>query len=404
MDFSLSESLQQQLKWAEQFVQTNIVPIELKVLHSNFTDQKSEIASLQQQVKEQGLWAPHMPLAVGGAGFDLVALGLLSEVLGQSPLGHLIFGCQAPDAGNMELLHHFATPSQQQQWLQPLIAGTMRSCFGMTEPSNAGSNPTLLQTEAKLDGDHWVLNGRKWFTSSADGAGFCIVMAVTDKTAPHHQRASMFLVPTDQPGYQRLRNIPVMGDVGSGYFSHSEIELDNCRIPAENLLGQQGDGFAMAQTRLGPGRIHHCMRWIGVAKRALNELIAYTQQRQISRHAVLSDMQTVQTWAADSAAEIAAARALVLQTAWQVQQLGFKAVRSEVSMIKYFTANVLQTVLDRTVQGMGALGMTDDTIIAFLYRHERAARIYDGPDEVHKNVVAKHLWAEQSNALSSAQS
>jgi len=248
-----------------------------------------------------------------------------------------------------------------------------------------------MSTTAVLDGDEWVLNGHKWFTSSADGAQLCVVMAVTDPNADTHRKASMILVPTQTQGFELVRNIPIMGDTGSGYFSHAEVRLNNCRVSQKNLLGEVGSGFSLAQQRLGPGRIHHCMRWLGICRRALNLMIEYSKSRAINSKQNLSQMQTIQTWIADSAAEIEAARSLVLQTAWQIENKGFKEAKVAVSMIKYFTANVLQQVLDRALQSMGGLGMTDDTIIAFFFRHERAARIYDGPDEVHKMVVAKAL-------------
>ncbi|WMS88297.1 acyl-CoA dehydrogenase family protein [Pleionea litopenaei] len=381
----------QQLQWADQFVKEQLIPIEQEIIHADFASVESRLAELRETVKRQGLWAPHMPESVGGTCQSLEALGRLSEVLGQTPIGHYVFGCQAPDAGNMELLAHFGSTEQQQTWLQPLIEGSIRSCFAMTEPDTAGSNPTLLKTRAELVSDQWVINGRKWFTSSADGADVCIVMAVTDEDAAKHQRASMFIVPKSTPGFKIIRNISVMGEPGSGYFSHSEVEFSDCKVPKNALLGGVGEGFALAQTRLGPGRIHHCMRWLGICRRALNIMIDYANKRQVSNRHNLGDMQTIQNWIAESAAEIEAARCLVLKTAEQIERLGFMKAKTQVSMIKYFTANVLQKVLDRSLQTLGALGMTDDTIIAFFFRHERAARIYDGPDEVHKNLVARSL-------------
>jgi len=391
MNFDIPSELSQQINSAHDFVKAQLFPIEQQILHGDFFAQESQLNQLRIEVKQLGLWAPHMPKNEGGCGDSLMQLALLSEVLGQSPIGHYVFGCQAPDAGNMELLHLFGSSDQKQQWLKPLVSGEIRSCFGMTEPENAGSNPTMMSTTAVLDGDEWVLNGHKWFTSSADGAQLCVVMAVTDPNADTHRKASMILVPTQTQGFELVRNIPIMGDTGSGYFSHAEVRLNNCRVSQKNLLGEIGSGFSLAQQRLGPGRIHHCMRWLGICRRALNLMIEYSKSRAINSKQNLSQMQTIQTWIADSAAEIEAARSLVLQTAWQIENKGFKEAKVAVSMIKYFTANVLQQVLDRALQSMGGLGMTDDTIIAFFFRHERAARIYDGPDEVHKMVVAKAL-------------
>ncbi len=391
MDFSVPETIKSQLAEAKQFVDSELIPIEKSIIHSNFFDVESELAQLRQKVKQMGLWAPHVPAAIGGSGQGLIHLALLSEALGQSPIAHYVFGCQAPDAGNAELLNHFGNDAQKTRWMKPLIDGDIRSCFGMTEPDTAGSNPTLLETTAEMDGNDWVINGKKWFTSSADGSDFCIVMAVTEPEAPKHQRASMIIVPTETKGFELIRNLPIMGEQGSGYFSHAEVEFNQCRVAKENLIGERGRGFALAQTRLGPGRIHHCMRWLGICRRVLNEMINYTKQRSINSSQTLSDMQTIQNWMAESAAEIEAARSLVLQTAWTIEHQGFKAAKAQVSMIKYFTAGVLQRVMDHALQSLGGLGMTDDTIVAYFYRHERAARIYDGPDEVHKGVVAREL-------------
>jgi alkylation response protein AidB-like acyl-CoA dehydrogenase len=391
MNFENPQWLTDQLEQAQAFVDKELIPLEKSILSADFFEVEAQLKSIREKVKTMGLWAPHIPAEIGGCGKGLVQLGLLSEVLGQTPLGHYTFGCQAPDAGNIELLHKFGSEQQKQDWMLPLANGDIRSCFGMTEPETAGSNPTLLEATAVLDNGEWVLNGRKWFTSSADGAQFCIAMVVTGPEEAKHKRASMIIVPTDNPGYKFVRNISIMGEEGSGYYSHAEIAFENCRVPESNLIGEVGSGFTLAQERLGPGRIHHCMRWLGICRRSLNEMIDYVKIRKISSNKNLSDMQTIQHWIAESAAEIEAARTLVLQTAWKIENLGFEAAKNEVSMIKYHTANVMQRVVDRAVQALGGLGMTDDKILAYFYRHERAARIYDGPDEVHKMVVARNL-------------
>ncbi len=391
MNFESPQWLTEQLEQAQAFVDEQLIPLEPSILTADFFEVEPQLKGLREKVKAMGLWAPHIPSSIGGCGKSLVQLGLLSEVLGQTPLGHYTFGCQAPDAGNIELLHKFGTEQQKQDWMLPLAKGDIRSCFGMTEPDTAGSNPTLLEASAVLENGEWVLNGRKWFTSSADGAQFCIAMVVTGPEEAKHKRASMIIVPTDNPGYKFVRNISIMGEEGSGYYSHAEIAFENCRVPESNLIGEVGSGFTLAQERLGPGRIHHCMRWLGICRRSLNEMIDYVKIRKISSNKNLSDMQTIQHWIAESAAEIEAARTLVLQTAWKIENLGFEAAKNEVSMIKYHTANVMQRVVDRAVQALGGLGMTDDKILAYFYRHERAARIYDGPDEVHKMVVARNL-------------
>jgi alkylation response protein AidB-like acyl-CoA dehydrogenase len=246
-----------------------------------------------------------------------------------------------------------------------------------------------MDTVARREGDDWVLDGRKWFASSADGARFAVVVAVTDPEAGRHRRASLFIVPTDTPGYRLTRNLSVMGEVGDGWASHGEVELEGCRVPAASLLGEEGAGFAIAQARLGPGRIHHCMRWIGIAERAFDLLCRRAAERELSPGKPLGFKQSVQGWIADSRAGIDASRLLVLDAAHAVAAEGSRAARGRISLIKYFVAEVMLSVLDRAIQAHGALGITDDTPLAWLYRHERGARIYDGPDEVHKSVVAR---------------
>lgn len=391
MNFEIPEWINNQLAEIQQFMEQKLIPIEKEIIFADFFNVEDRLKQLREEVKQMGLWAPHIPAEIGGCGKSLMQLGLISEVLGQSPLGHYTFGCQAPDAGNIELLHKFGTSDQQKQWMRPLANGDIRSCFGMTEPDTAGSNPTLLEATAELDKGEWVINGKKWFTSSADGAQFCIAMVITGPEEAKHRRASMIIVPTDNPGYKFVRNISIMGEAGSGYYSHAEIAFENCRVPEANLIGEVGSGFTLAQERLGPGRIHHCMRWLGICRRSLNEMIDYVKIRKITSTKSLADMQAIQNWIAESAAEIEAARTLVLQTAWKIENIGFESAKNDVSMIKYHTANVMQRVIDKALQSLGGLGMTDDKILAYFYRHERAARIYDGPDEVHKMVVARNL-------------
>ena len=250
----------------------------------------------------------------------------------------------------------------------------------------------MMGTIAVKDGDDYLINGHKWFTSSADGAAFAIVMAITNPEAESpYQRASQIIVPTNTPGFTLVRNIPVMGEAGEGYFTHGEIIYENCRVPQSNLLGKEGAGFAIAQDRLGPGRIHHCMRWIGICERAFDMMCQYAASRELAPGRPLASRQTVQNWIAESRAEINAARLMVLDTAQKIDHSGAFAARVEISVIKFFVANVLQNVLDRAIQVHGALGLTDDTPLASWFRHERAARIYDGPDEVHKSRVAREI-------------
>jgi alkylation response protein AidB-like acyl-CoA dehydrogenase len=339
-----------------------------------------------------GLSSPHMPKQYGGAGLSLMEFAHLAEELGRSPLGHYVFNCQAPDAGNMEVLAHHGTAAQKERFLKPLVRGEIRSCFGMTEPEHPGSNPAWLGTRARREGDEYVLDGHKWFTSGADGASFCIVMAVTEPESPNpYLRASQIIVPMDTPGFRRVRNIPVAGEAGEGWASHSEVLLENCRVPVDNRLGEEGMGFVIAQHRLGPGRIHHCMRWLGICERAFDLMCERAASRELSPGKPLGTRQMVQEWIADSRAEINAARLMVLHAAWKMEKDGATEARDEISTIKFYAANVLQRVLDRSIQTHGAMGLTDATPLAYWWGHERGARIYDGADEVHKSSLARRI-------------
>lgn len=391
MDFSVADDLRERLAEIRQFVDSELTPLEPVLLAGDWLGLESALEEKRRAVRSRGWWAPNLPRQAGGTGADLVELGLISEQLGRSPTGHVTFGCQAPDAGNAELLLLHGTAEQKSRYLEPLAAGEIRSCFCMTEPEFAGSNPVEMGTLARREADEYVIDGHKWFATAADGADFAVVMAVTNPDAPPHRRASMILVDCDHPGFELVRNIPVMGHRGRGYFTHGEVRLSDCRVPVSQRLGEEGAGFIMAQERLGPGRIHHCMRWLGICRRAIEIMCDYALARKLSADRRLADQQIVQAWIAESAGELEAARALVLKAAWTIEQQGFKAARDEISMIKFITANTLQRIVDRAVQIHGALGVTDDTVLSFWYREERAARIYDGPDEVHKLAVARHL-------------
>lgn len=374
----------------QDFVESSLFSLEDSFFeHGSFKALLPKLNELRSEVKALGWWAPHMPIEVGGMGLSLVELAKMGEILGQSPLGHYVFGCQAPDAGNMEVLHQFGSPEQQSEFLKPLVAGRIRSCFSMTEPDFAGSNPVNLGTTAIRDGDHYVINGHKWFTTGADGASFAIVMAVTNPNEQKHLRASQIIVPLDLNGVERVRNISIMGENGEDWFSHSEMRYTNVRVPVSNRIGGEGFGFMIAQKRLGPGRIHHCMRWIGICERALSLMCRRAATRELDIGVHLSDKQTIQNWIAESRAEINASRLLVMQAAQTIDKAGSSAARKEVSIIKFFVADVLHRILDRAIQTHGALGITDETPLSFWYRHERGARIYDGPDEVHKARVAR---------------
>jgi acyl-CoA dehydrogenase len=392
IEASSTRSLSRTLDAIRSFVDEELIPLERRFLQQPFRELLPELQWKRQRVKELGLWAPHLAPEDGGMGLPLAEFGRVSEALGRSPLGHYVFNCQAPDIGNMELLHAHASAELKERWLGPLMRGEIRSCFAMTEPEHAGSNPVHLSATAVRDGDEYVIDGHKWFTSSADGAAFAVVMAVTNPDAPGpHARASQILVPTDTAGYRIVRNLPVMGDVGEDYFSHAEVVFEGCRVPVTNRIGAEGAGFRLAQERLGPGRIHHCMRWIGIAERAFELTCRHAATRELAPGVPLATQQVVQHWIADSRAEIDAARLLTLAAAERIDREGAPAARVEISTIKFFVAGVLQRVLDRAIQVHGGLGMTDDTPLAFWFRHERAARIYDGPDEVHRSVVARHV-------------
>ncbi|HEX5195301.1 MAG TPA: acyl-CoA dehydrogenase family protein [Solirubrobacteraceae bacterium] len=387
-DFETEPEFERQLEWMREFVRDKIYPLEtLELDHATF---RRIAAPLRDQVKERGLWAAHLGPELGGQGFGQVKLGLMHEILGACEFAPPVFGNQAPDSGNAELLAIAATPEQRERWLEPLLDGRLLSAFSMTE-QGTGSDPTQFQTTARLDGDEWVINGRKWFISNADRSDFHLVMAVTDPDADRPRRASMIIVPSDTPGID-LRAIGSMNDPYPVPSMHTQAEVSyvDVRVGRENLLGARGQAFALAQRRLGPGRIHHCMRWVGVCRRAFDALC----ERAVSRSthgSSLSDRQTVQNWVADSAAAIESARLLTLYAAWKIDRLGVDAARTEIAMIKYHGAPVMHDVIDRAIQIYGSLGYSTDLPLEHLYRWARAARIYDGPDEVHRTTVARRI-------------
>jgi alkylation response protein AidB-like acyl-CoA dehydrogenase len=373
------------------FLDERALPLESAYLTLPYREVEPRLNELRGEVKRRGLWAPHLPVALGGRGLSLTEFAHVSALLGETPIGHYLFNAQAPDIGNCELLHTHGSVGQKAEWLEPLARGEIRSCFAMTEPEFAGSNPVWLASTARRDGNEYVIDGHKWFASSADGAAFTIVMAVTAPDAKPHERASQIIVPMNTPGLALVRNIPVMGHAGSGHSSHGELRFEGVRVPVANRIGAEGEGFALAQERLGPGRVHHCMRWLGICERAFRLMCAHAVRRELSPGHPLGEQEAVQHWIAESRAEIDAARLLVLDTAQQIEARGAHAARDRISLIKFHVAGVLQRVLDRALQVHGALGMTDYTPLAFWYRHERGARIYDGPDEVHKTAVARRI-------------
>lgn len=389
-DFSTDPEFQEHLDWMDALVREEIWPME--TLGLSFAQLQQAMAPLQERVKERGLWAAHLDEDLGGQGFGQVKLGLMHEVLGTTPLAPFAFGNAAPDSGNSEIIAMAGTPEQKDRYLYPLLAGDLKSCFSMTEPG-AGSDPTLLTTRAVLDGDEWVIDGHKWFSSNASIADFLVVMAVTDPDARAHQRASMFLVPTDTPGVEILRDVPTMEhpwEEFGAYGGHAEVLYRGVRVPKDALLGPQGAGFMIAQHRLVPGRIHHCMRWLGVSRRAFDMLCERATYRR-AFGSTLGEKQTVRNWIADSAIERKAARLMTMQAAWKMDTEGASAARTDVAMIKVYGAQVLHNVIDRALQAHGSLGYSTDMPLEAMYRFARAARIYDGPDEVHRESIARQF-------------
>lgn len=394
MNFSISEKMQDLLARIRDFVQSELYPLEQEFLLNGFGHMEAQFQEKRVSVKRLGLWLPQIEKEHGGLGLSLLEHGLVSAELGKSPIGHFCFNCQAPDAGNMEILIKYGSDQQKANFLHPLLNGDIRSCFSMTEPEFPGSNPTWMGTMAEKDGDDYVINGHKWFTTAADGATFSILMAVTNPEQAPHMRASQIIVPMDTPGLKVECNTPCMGHRGEGWVSHSEISYTDCRVPRANLLGPEGAGFLIAQERLGPGRIHHCMRWIGISERAYELLCTRAANREVAPGKPLGTRQIVQAWIAECRAEIDAARLMVLRAAWTIDNEGAKAARDQISLIKFYTANVMMNVLDKAIQAHGALGITDYTPLAAWWRNERAGRIYDGADEVHKVSFAKRALRE----------
>ncbi|MCK9518408.1 MAG: acyl-CoA dehydrogenase family protein [Dehalococcoidia bacterium] len=379
---ALSPETIERRKVVSDFMEQHIYPNE-NLLGKGGPEAEALMKELQAKTKAMGYWAPHLPKEAGGMGIGFLPYAYLNEIIGRSAVAPRAFGSQAPDSGNAEILHQFGSPELKEKYLKPLVNGDIRSCFSMTEPAVSGADPTGLQTTAVREGDEWVINGRKWFSSGAVGASFAIVMARTDPDAPPHQSFSQIVVPTDTPGFIIERQPEVWGDPNS---NHPVIHYDNVRVPVTNLLGPEGSGFRLSQKRLGPGRIHHCMRALGQAQRAFDLMC----QRAITREAfgsTLAEKQTVQNWIADGLANIQAARLLTMQAAHKIDT-GDEA-RVEVSVIKFFVVNVACKVIDDAIQVYGAMGVTSDTPLQSMYKAARILRIADGPDEVHRMVVAR---------------
>jgi len=377
----------ERLEQVRRFMRERVLPNEhVFELENDASD--ALVAELRDEVRGLGLWAPHVPPEAGGTGTGFLDYAYLNEQIGLTIWGQLIFGCQAPDAGNAEILHLFGTDEQKERWLFPLVAGDIRSFFSMTEPEVPGSDPTTLRTRAVRNGDDWVINGHKWFSSGAEGAAFGIVMAVTDPGAAPHARASQIIVPADTPGVEVVRPVPVLGHAGRGWSTHCEVRYTDVRVPIANTLGAEGAGFRIAQKRLGPGRIHHVMRWLAQMQRAFDLMCRYSLERE-SFGEPLAQKQTVQNWIADSYVEIQACRLMTLDAAHKID--AGNDARVEISAIKFYAARVLNEVIDRAIQVHGARGLTDETPLANMALQARGGRIYDGPDEVHRQVVAKRI-------------
>jgi acyl-CoA dehydrogenase len=405
MDFELGGRIEELRDRVRAFMDEHVYPLELEAMRAldeevaPGTPYPDVLVEIRARARDEGLWNLFMPDERYGAGLGNWEYGVLCEEMGRSPaVAPMAFNCSAPDTGNMEILAEHGTDQQREQWLQGLLDGQIRSCFSMTEPEVSGSDPTTLQTRAELDGDEWVIDGHKWFTSGAVGAAVAIVMCVTDPDAHPYARASMILVPTDNPGFDLVRPVSVMGH--SGGPGHCEIRYDDCRVPSSSLLGERGAGFVIAQDRLGPGRIHHCMRAIGTAERAIELMCRRANERE-TFGGKLAEKQFVQDFVARSRMEVDQARLLTLNAAWQMDTKGKRAARQTISMIKVVAANVVMDVLDRAIQVHGALGMSDDTPLAWMWRFSRMLRVADGPDEVHKMVIARrelHHWAKEAEA------
>jgi acyl-CoA dehydrogenase len=389
-EFATDPGFEEQLVWMRGFVREQIYPLE--TLDLDWRSYRQVIQPLMAEVKKRGLWAAHLSPELGGQGFGQVKLALMHEILGGSELAPPVFGNQAPDSGNSELIAIAGTPEQKERWMLPLLDGRMYSAFSMTE-QGTGSDPRQFTTSAARDGEDWVINGTKWIVGNATRSDFHIVMVRTDSSpdADPYRTMSMLIVPSDAPGIE-MRELGLMHDPHSEglVHSHAEVRYSDVRVAAANLLGDEGEAFALAQTRLGPGRIHHCMRWLGVSRRAFDAMCERAVSKSV-HGSLLSEKQTIQNWIADSAAAMEAARLMTLKAAWTIDQVGAAGARTEIAMIKYFGATVMHDVLDRAIQIHGSLGFSTDLPLEQMYRWSRAARLYDGPDEVHRVTVARRI-------------
>ncbi len=392
-DFETEPEFQEQLDWMREFIDSQIVPLEPVLDELPADEWKLVRDHLRQQVKDRGLWGAFLDPKLGGQGFGQLKLALMSEQIGRSMVSMTIFGVQAPDSGNMELLAHGATDEQKERWLLPNLSGEITSAFALTEPFNAGADPTKISTTAVLDGDEWVIDGHKWFITNASSADITLVFAETNPEQRPHKHASIIIVPAGTPGMDVVRDVgtmahphPVYGRPGG----HAEVVFTGCRVPADHLIGNPGDGFVLAQKRLGGGRIHHSMRWLGQAQRSFDIMCERAVSRE-SHGKLLAQHQMIQDYVALSHMEIESARLVTFQTAWKMDRYGAAAVRAELGMVKALVSKTVLAVLDRTIQVCGALGYSSDLPVEAWYRGTRFGPIGDGPDEVHKSVLARTL-------------
>jgi acyl-CoA dehydrogenase len=394
-DFETDPEFQQELDWVDTFVRDEVEPLDHVIAHAwNLRDpvRQKLIPPLQQQVRERGLWATHLGPELGGLGYGQVKLALLNEILGRSHCGPIVFGCQAPDSGNAEILAHYGTEKLKERYLRPLLANEIVSAFSMTEPQG-GSDPTQFVTRAELDGDEWVVNGEKWFSSHANFASFLVVLAVTDPDEPAHRRMSMFVVPADTPGIEIVRNVPVYGH-GEDAGTHSYIRYHDVRVPRDHLLGGRGQGFVVAQTRLGGGRIHHAMRTVGLVTRAFDMMCERALSRT-TKGELLARKQLVQVMIADSWIELEQFRLLVLRTAWRIDRYrDYQRVRADISAVKAAMPKVLHDVASRALQVHGSLGVSDEMPFAAMVLESFHMGLADGATEVHKVTLARQLLAD----------
>ena len=393
-DFSTDPEFQAQLDWMDGFVTAEVEPLDLlwgsKTFHPLDDDLRAIVDPLKQQVRDRGLWACHLGPELGGRGYGQVKLALMNEILGRSQWAPIVFGTQAPDTGNAEIIAHYGTDGQKARYLQPLLDGELFSCYSMTEPQG-GSDPALFETRAVRDGDEWVIDGWKYFSSNARTASFLIVMAITDPDTDVYHGMSMFLVPTDTPGLVIERNIGLLGERSPGGGMHALIHYDGVRVPAESLLGGEGQAFVIAQTRLGGGRVHHAMRTVGMARRALDMLCERAVSRK-TRKGTLADLPSVRDYVADSYIELTQFRLLVLWVAWTIDQGGDpRHVRRDIAAIKVLTPKILHDITQRAIQVHGALGVSDEMPLGGLWMTSPIMGLVDGPTEVHRTTVARQV-------------